>query len=141
MPRPTSLPNVVLECFQSFSTKTHFPESQLSNGEFPIDGDNFDLPTPRYRLEVINGAVLKIVKDPTIAAIRREVGVQVFEMMRDFTNRHSIVGWQEKDKYGGLTLYTLNFDDLIFSTTKVTSAKANAAVAGVSLRVMKCRKV
>lgn len=141
MPRPTSLPNVVLECFRSYATRMHFPESPLNDGEFPIDGDNFDTPTPRYRLQVVNGDTLKIIESPTIAAIRRETVVMVSQMMRDFTNRHSIVGWQENDKSGGLTLYTLNFDDLIFSTTEVTSAKAYAAFAGVSTTVMKCRKV
>lgn len=141
MPRPTSLPDITLDCYQSFYTKTYFPESRLDDGQFPIDGDNFDKPIPRYRLQAIDGAVLKVIKEPTRAALRQETGVQVTNMMRDFSNRHAIVGWREKDSFGGSIQYTLNFDDLLFSKTEVTSAKANPASAGVILTVMKCRKV
>jgi hypothetical protein len=68
MPRPASLPDVVLDCYQSFTTTTAFPESHWDMGEFPIDGDNFDTPLPRYRLQVVDHTVLKVIKDPTRAA-------------------------------------------------------------------------
>jgi hypothetical protein len=141
MPRATSLPDVVLDCYQSFTTRTAFPESSWDDGEFPIDGDNFDKPMPRYRLQVVNQEVLKVIEDPTRSALRKEHGVRAAEMMRDFTNKHSIVGWRESDGYGGFVLYTLNFDDLLFSVARVTSAKANAGIAGVMLKVLKCQKL
>jgi len=129
MPRATSLPNVVLDCYQSFTTRTAFPESSWDDGEFPIDGDNFDKPMPRYRLQVVDQAVLKVIEDPTRPAFRKEHGVSAAEMMRDFTNKHSIVGWRERTASGGFVLYTLNFDDLLFSVAEVTSAKASAGIA------------
>lgn len=140
MPRPTSLPDVVLDCYLSFSTKTPFPEATWDDGKFPIDGDNFEKPHVRYRLQVADQTVLKVIEDPTRPALRKEHGVRVADMMRDFTNKHSIVGWRESDNRGGLVLYTLSFDDLLFSVLEV-AAKAFGPIAGVTLRVMKCQKV
>lgn len=138
MPRPVSLPDVTLDCYQSFATKIPFPDSRMDDGEFPIDGDNFDKPLVRYRLQVVDQTILKVVKDPTRPAHRKEHGVRVSEMMRDFSNKHQIVGWREKDQAGGLIQYIVNFDDLLFSRLEITSLKARIGAA--TLNIMKCQK-
>jgi hypothetical protein len=67
-PVPTSLPEVTLDCYQSYATITVLPESAFT--ESAIDGDNFDTPTPRYRLQVVDKTTLKIIRDPTLPARR-----------------------------------------------------------------------
>ncbi len=90
----------------------------------------------RYKRQVIDKAVLKIIEDPTRPALRKEHGKHVSEMTRDFTNKHQIVGWREETS-AGLRLFTLNFEDGLFSIADVSRAKSTGS--GVTLRVMKCR--
>lgn len=140
MPRPLSLPDLTLNCFQSSTTKVPFPESKHAGGEFSIDGDNFDKPIPRYRLQVVDRQILKVIEDPSRPAMRKESGVQVSNMMRDFTNKHSIVGWQQPDSISGVRTFILNFDDLLLSVLRVSSANVHPAIAGVAMTVLRCRK-
>ncbi len=133
-PSPSSLPDITLDCYQSFVSKVAFPGDSFN--DIAIDGDNFDTPHIRYKLQVIDKAVLKIIEDPTRPALRKEHGKHVSEMTRDFTNKHQIVGWREETS-AGLRLFTLNFEDGLFSIADVSRAKSTGS--GVTLRVMKCR--
>ena len=95
----------------------------------------------RYRLQVVDQAVLKVIEHPNLPAFRKEHEVRIEDMMQDFYNKHSIVGWRESNEKGGLFLYVLNFDDLLFSVLEVTTAKLANPASGVDLTVMKCKKV
>jgi hypothetical protein len=133
---PESLPAVTVDCYQSFAAKTPFPE--LPSKEIAIDGDNFETPLIRYRLHVADKTTLKIIKDPTRPTFRAEHGKSVWEMKRDFTSRHQIVGWREELPGGIVRLFTFDFEDLLLSTVDVSPARSPAA--GVELHVMKCSK-
>ena len=91
---PESLPAVTVDCYQSFAAKAPLPE--LPSKEMAIDGGNLETPLIRYRLQVADRTTLKIIKDPTRPAFRTEHGKSVWEIKRDFTNRHQIVGWREE---------------------------------------------
>jgi len=133
---PESLPAVTVDCYQSFAAKAQLPEHPSK--EIAIDGGSFETPLIRYRLQVVDKTTLKIIKDPNRPAFRSEHGKSVWEMTRDFTNRHQIVGWREELSGGIVRLFTFDFDDLLFSTIDVSPARSPAA--GVELHVMKCSK-
>jgi hypothetical protein len=133
---PESLPAVTVDCYQSFAAKGPLPE--LPSKEMAIDGGNLEAPLIRYRLQVADKTTLKIIKDPTRPAFRTEHGKSVWEIKRDFTNRHQIVGWREELPGGILRLFTFDFEDLLLSTVDVSPAHSSGA--GVELHVMKCSK-
>ena len=133
---PESLPAMTVDCYQSFAAKTPLPE--LASKEVAIDGGNLEPPLIRYRLQVADRTTLKIIKDPTRPALRTEHGKSVWEIKRDFTNRHQVVGWREELPGGIVRLFTFDFEDLLLSTIDVSPARASAA--GVELHVMKCSK-
>jgi hypothetical protein len=133
---PGSLPAVTVDCFQSFATKVQLPERP--DKDIAIAGDSFETPLIRYRLQVVDKTILKIIKDPNRPAFRNEHGKSVWEMTRDFTNKHQIVGWREELPGGIVRLFTFDFEDLLLSTIDVSPAHSLAA--GVELHVMKCSK-
>jgi hypothetical protein len=69
-----------------------------------------ETPLIRYRLRVV-GKILKIIKDPSRPAFRTEHGKSVWEMKRDFTISHQIVGWREELSGGIVRLFTFDFED------------------------------
>lgn len=133
---PEALPLVTVDCYQSFAAKAPLPE--LPSKEIAIDGGNLDTPLIRYRLQVADKRTLKIIKDPDRAAFREEHGKSVWEIKRDFTNLHRIVGWREELKGGMVRLFTFDFEDLLLSTIDISPARSIAA--GVEVHVMKCSK-
>jgi hypothetical protein len=133
---PESLPPVTVDCYQSFATKVQFPERP--DKDIAVDGDNFETPVIRYRLQVVDKTILKIIKDPNRPAFRNEHGKSVWELTRDFTNKHQIVGWREELPGGIVRLFTFDFEDLLLSTIDVSPA--HSVAAGVELHVMKCSK-
>jgi hypothetical protein len=133
---PETLPLVTVDCYQSFAAKAPLPE--FPSKEIAIDGGNLETPLVRYRLQVADKRTLKIIKDPTRPAFRTEHGKSVWEMERDFTSRHQIVGWREELPGGIVRLFTFDFEDLLLSTIDVSPARSIAA--GVELHVMKCGK-
>ena len=133
---PETLPLVTVDCYQSFAAKAPLPE--LPSKEIAIDGGNLETPLIRYRLQVADKRTLKIIKDPTRPAFRTEHGKSVWEMERDFTSGHQIVGWREELPGGIVRLFTFDFEDLLLSTIDVSPARSIAA--GVELHVMKCSK-
>ena len=133
---PETLPLVTVDCYQSFAAKTSLPE--LPSKEIAIDGGNLDKPLIRYRLQVADKRTLKIIKDPDRPAFRTEHGKSVWEIKRDFTNLHRIVGWREELPGGVVRLFTFDFEDLLLSTIDISPARSLAA--GVELHVMRCSK-
>jgi hypothetical protein len=133
---PESLPAVTVDCYQSFAAKAPLPE--LASKEIAIDGGNLETPLIRYRLQVADKTTLKIIKDPTRPAFRTEHGKSVWDMERDFTDRHQIVGWREELTGGIVRLFTFDFEDLLLSTIDISPARSSAP--GVELHVMKCSK-
>lgn len=133
---PESLPAVTVDCYQSFAAKAPLPETPSK--EIAIDGGNLETPLIRYRLQVADRTTLKIIKDPTRPAFRTEHGKSVWEIKRDFTNRHQIVGWREELPGGIERLFTFDFEDLLLSTVDVSPA--HSAAATVEVHVMKCSK-
>jgi hypothetical protein len=133
---PEALPAVTVDCYQSFAAKAALPE--LASKEIAIDGGNLETPLIRYRLQVADKTTLKIIKDPTRPAFRTEHGKSVWDMERDFTDRHQIVGWREELTGGIVRLFTFDFEDLLLSTIDISPARSSAA--GVELHVMKCSK-
>jgi hypothetical protein len=129
---------VTVDCYQSFAAKSPLPE--LPSKEVAIDGGNLDTPLVlRYRLEVADKTTLKIIKDPNRPAFRTEHGKSVWEIKRDFTSRHQVVGWREELPDGTVRLFTFDFDDLLLSTIDLSPARSIAA--GIELHVMKCSKL
>jgi len=133
---PETLPLVTVDCYQSFAAKAPLPE--LPSKEIAITGADFETPVIRYRLQVVDKTILKIIKDPTRPAFRTEHGKSAWEIKRDFTNRHQIIGWREELPGGIVRLFTFDFEDLLLSTIDVSPARSVAA--GVELHVMKCSK-
>jgi hypothetical protein len=131
---PDALPDVTVDCYQSFATKSRLPE--LPSKEIAIKGSDFEIPVVRYRIQVVDKTILKIIKDPTRPAFRTEHGKSVWEIARDFTANHKIVGWREELTGGIVRLFTFDFEDLLLSTMDVSPARSTAA--GVELHVMKC---
>jgi hypothetical protein len=111
---------------------------ELASKEIAIDGGNLETPLIRYRLQVADKTTLKIIKDPTRPAFRTEHGKSVWDMERDFTDRHQIVGWREELTGGIVRLFTFDFEDLLLSTIDISPARSSAA--GVELHVMKCSR-
>src|SRR5579863_8760063 len=133
---PETLPLVTVDCYQSFAAKALLPES--SSKEIAIDGGNLDTPLIRYRLQVPDKRTLKIIKDPDRPAYRTEHGKSVWEIKRDFTSLHQVVGWREELHGGIVRLFTFDFEDLLLSTVDISPARSIAA--GVELHVMRCSK-
>ena len=133
---PESLPAVTVDCYQSFAAKTQLPD--LPSKEITINGGDFETPLIRYRLQVADKTTLKIIKDPNRPAFRAEHGKSVWEIPRDFTSKHQIVGWREELPGGIVRLFTFDFVDLLFSTIDISPARSSTA--GVELHVMKCNK-
>jgi hypothetical protein len=133
---PETLPPLTVDCYQSFAAKAPLPE--LSSKEIVIDGGNLDTPLIRYRLQVADKRTLKIIKDPDRPAYRTEHGKSVWEIKRDFTSTHRVVGWREELPGRTVRLFTFDFEDLLLSTIDVSPARAIAA--GVELHVMRCSK-
>ena len=133
---PETLPLVTVDCYQSFAAKAPLPE--LPSKEIVIDGGNLETPLIRYRLQVADKRTLKIIKDPSRPALRTEYGKSVWEVKRDFTSTHQIVGWREELPGGTVRRFTFDFEDLLLSTIDVSPASSIAA--GVELHVMKCSK-
>jgi hypothetical protein len=131
-----SLPAVSVDCYQSFATKTQFPEH--SNKDVSVANDDFEPPLARYRLQVIGKTILKIVSDPDRDAFREEHGESIWKMTRDFTNKHQIVTWREELPGGIVRLFTFDFADLLLTRLDISPARSPAA--GVELHVMKCSK-
>ena len=132
---PDSLPAVTVDCYQSFAAKA--PLSELPSKEVAVDAGNFETPLIRYRLQVV-GKILKIIRDPNRPAFRTEHGKSVWEMTRDFTISHQIIGWREELAGGIMRLFTFDFEDLLLSTVDISPARSSAP--GVELHVMKCSK-
>jgi len=132
---PDSLPAVTVDCYQSFAAKAALPER--ASKEVAIDAGNFETPLVRYRLQVV-GKILKIIRDPDRPAFRTEHGRSVWDMTRNFTASHQIVGWREELSGGIVRLFTFDFEDLLLSTVDISPARSTAA--GVELHVMKCSK-
>jgi hypothetical protein len=133
---PDALPVLTIDCYQSFAAKTLLPE--LASKDVVLDAGNFEEPVIRYRLQVIEKTVLKIIKDPNRPAFRTEHGKSVWEMARDFSNKHQIVAWREELPGGVVRLFTFDFADLLLSTIDISPARSSTA--GVELHVMKCNK-
>jgi hypothetical protein len=133
---PETLPLVTVDCYQSFAAKTLLPE--FPSKDMAIDGGNLDTPLIRYRLQVADKRTLKIIKDPDRPAYRTEHGKSVWEIKRDFTSLHRIVGWREELPGGLVRIFTFDFEDLLLSTVDISPARSTAA--GVELHVMRCSK-
>ena len=134
---PETLPLMTVDCYQSFAAKASLPE--LSSKEIAIDGGNLDTPLIRYRLQVADKRTLKIIKDPNRPVFREEHGKSVWEMKRDFTSLHRVVGWREELPGGIVRVFTFDFEDLLLSTVDISPARSIAA--GVEVHVMRCSKV
>jgi hypothetical protein len=133
---PETLPIVTVDCYQSFAAKAALPE--LTSKDVAIDGGNPDTPLIRYRLQVADKRTLKIIRDPNRPAFREEHGKSVWEIKRDFTSEHQVVGWREELPGGIVRLFTFDFEDLLLSTVDISPAARIAA--GVELHVMRCSK-
>jgi hypothetical protein len=131
-----SLPAVSVDCYQSFATKTQFPERP--DKDVSVANDDFETPLRRYRLQVVGKTILKIISDPDRDAFREEHGKNIWKMTRDFNDKHQIVTWREELPGGVVRLFTFDFADLLLSRLDVSPA--NSAAAGVELHVMKCSK-
>jgi hypothetical protein len=133
---PDTLPFVAVDCYQSFAAKAPLPD--FPSKEIALDGGNLETPLIRYRLQVADKRTLKIIKDPSRPVFRTEYGKSVWEMKRDFTNTHQVVGWREELPGGIVRLVTFDFEDLLLSTIDISPA--HSIGAGVELHVMKCTK-
>lgn len=133
---PETLPLVTVDCYQSFAAKAALPE--LTSKDVVIDGGNPDASLIRYRLQVADKRTLKIIRDPNRPAFREEHGKSVWEIKRDFTSAHQVVGWREELPGGIVRLFTFDFEDLLLSTVDISPAGRIAA--GVELHVMRCSK-
>jgi hypothetical protein len=133
---PDTLPMVTVDCYQSFAAKAPLPD--LAAEEIALDGGNLETPLIRYRLQVADKRTLKVIRDPGRPVYRTEYGKSVWEMKRDFTSKHQVVGWREELPGGVVRVFTFDFEDLLLSTIDVSPADSIAA--GVELHVMKCSK-
>lgn len=133
---PKSLPGVTLDCYQSSVSSIALPED--GNRNLSVDGDNVSPPRPRYRLQVVENSTLKIIETPTVPERRTEYGKHIREMIGDFMRKRALVTWREDDSGGGVSLFTLNFEDRLFTIVKIPAAKS--LVPLVYVRVMKCQE-
>ena len=129
------LPEITWSCFQSFGASTPLPEYSLA--EVAVAGDNFGQSTARYRLQVIDKTVLKIISYPHEPVRRTEVGTHATKMTRDFSGKHQIAGWRERSDTG-LTLYTIHFDHQLFSVLSVPFG--GKLLGAVELNVYRCKQ-
>lgn len=127
-------PPVTVDCRQSFATKAQLPER--TDKDIAIDNNDLQTPLTRYRLQVVDKKILKIIKDPDRPAFRDEHGKSIWQMKRDFTDKHQIISWREDLPGGIVRVFTFDFADLVLSTIDVSPATSPAA--GVELHVMKC---
>jgi hypothetical protein len=131
-----SLPDVTVDCYRTLGTKTQFPEG--SDKDVSIANDDFATPLKRYRLQVVDKTILKIISDPDRDAFREEHGKSIWRMTRDFNDKHQIVAWREELPGGIVRLFTFDFADLLLSRLDISPA--HSSWAGVELHVMKCCK-
>ena len=129
-----SLPAVTIDCYQSFATKAQLPERD--DKDVAIDNNDLQTPLIRYRLQVVDKKILKVIKDPDRPAFRDEHGKSFWQMKRDFTDKHQIISWREDLPGGVVRIFTFDFADRLLSTMDVSPA--NSPAAGVELHVMKC---
>jgi hypothetical protein len=129
-----SLPTISVDCYQSFATKTQFPERP--DKDISIANDDFQPSLPRYRLQVAGKTILKVISDPDRDAFREEHGKSIWKMTRDFNDKHQIVAWREELPGGMVRLFTFDFADLVLSRLDISPAGSPAP--GVELHVMKC---
>src|ERR1700709_496188 len=101
---PESLPAVTVDCYQSFAAKAELPE--LPSKEIAITGAEVETPVIRYRLQVVDKTILKIIKHSTRPAFRSEHAKSSWQIKRDFTDRHQVIGWREELPYGTVRLFT-----------------------------------
>ena len=133
---PDTLPLVTVDCYQSFAAKAPLPD--LAAKEIALDGGNLETSLIRYRLQVADKRTLKVIRDPSRPVYRTEYGKSVWEIKRDFTTEHQVVGWREELPGGIVRLFTFDFEDLLLSTVDVSPVHSTAA--GLELHVMKCSK-
>jgi len=133
---PDALPLVTVDCYQSFAAKAPLPD--LSAKEITLDGGNPETSLIRYRLQVADKRTLKIIRDPSRPVYRTEYARSVWQIKRDFTDTHQVVGWREELTGGTVRLFTFDFEDLLLSTIDVSPAHSTAS--GVEVHVMKCSK-
>lgn len=140
-PRPAELPSVTLDCYRSHSTVMQYPR-EIVRGAI-IDGDNFDKPTVRYRIQVVSKTLLKIIAYPDDATRRTERGKSVYEMNRAFLAKHQIAGWREETTLGP-EVFTIDFDNLVLSRMHAPTQSVlngpNALVSSIGIEVNVCRK-
>jgi hypothetical protein len=127
-------PSVTVDCRQLFATKADLSEGPDKG--IAIDNNDLQTPLTRYRLQVVDKKILKIIKDPDRPAFRDEHGKSIWQMKRDFTDKHQIISWREDLPGGIVRVFTFDFADLVLSTMDVSPATSPAA--GVELHVMKC---
>src|SRR4051812_2481663 len=77
---PDSLPPVTVDCYQSFAAKTQLAERP--SREVALDAGYFDRPLIRYRLQVVEKTILKIIRDPNRPAFERNTA-RVFGKWRE----------------------------------------------------------
>jgi hypothetical protein len=133
---PDTLPLVTVDCYQSFAAKAPLPD--LSAKEMLLDGGSPETSLIRYRLQVADKRTLKIIRDPSRPVYRTEYGRSVWQIKRDFTDTHQVVGWREELPGGTVRLFTFDFEDLLLSTIDVSPPQSTTA--GVEVHVMKCSK-
>jgi hypothetical protein len=131
-----ALPAVSVDCYQSFATKTQFPESP--DKDLSVANDDLATSLRSYSIQVVGKTILKIVRDPDRDAFREEPA-RASGRWR-WTSTTSIRLWLgEKNLPGGIVrLFTFDFADLLLSRLDVSPEHSPAA--GVELHVMKCSK-
>jgi hypothetical protein len=132
--QPDSLPNVTLDCYQSYVTSVALPEQSYDS--ISVDGDN--VKKPRYRLQVMDASNLKIIEDPERRIYRKEYTKNKSELETDLLGKTKIVGWRE-DASMAVRLFTIDFDNNVFSILQIPHAKAPVPLA--LLGVTHCKPV
>src|SRR5262249_17356676 len=115
-----SLPNISVDCYQSFATKTQFPERP--DKDVSIANDDFQPPLARYRMTVGGKTILKNSSDTDREPLREERGKSSWKMTRDFTEKHQTVAWSEELPGGMVRLFTFDFADLVLSRLDISPA-------------------
>ena len=131
-----SLPAVTVDCYRTLATKTQFPEG--FDKDVSVSNDDLATPLKRYKLQVVDKTILKIISDPDRDAFREEHGKSIWRLTRDFNDKHQIIAWREELPGGIVRLFTFDFADLLLSRLDISPAHSPAA--GVELHVMKCSK-
>lgn len=131
------LPAVTVDCYRTLATKTQFPEG--SDKDVSVANDDLAKPLKRYKLQVVEKTILKIISDPDRDAFREEHGKSIWRMTRDFNDKHQIIAWREELPGGVVRLFTFDFSDLQLSRLDISPAHSPAA--GVELHIMKCSEL